>query len=141
MFGIQCPYCQCQITLQDAGTKRLAAALMWFCIGGLAVASVARLLLPAITPPPPDAEAARQIRQSNPDDPAKAEELVAQRQVRDRQDWLDRLSPLERRILDLRTGLGAAIIVFLCVGIPSAILALSIRPEPLQKRPPPTIDH
>jgi hypothetical protein len=137
MSGIQCPYCQCEITLVDAGTRRLARAALWFCLGAMFVGGLGRGLLPALSPPATDPQWVSDLRQTHKNDPAKAEDLIAKREASDRNDWVGRLSPTEKAALQLRTTLGAICIMALCVGVPCAILAMAIHEEPQQKRPPP----
>ena len=135
--SLQCPYCQCELTLQDGGTKRLARAAIWFCLGALVVAAAARAFLPTFEPPAPDPAWVAETRRANKDDPAKADDLIAKERVRVEGRWVQGLSDEQKSVLNLRTALGAAIIVLLCVGVPAAILFVIIRPEPIQKRPPP----
>ena len=137
MSGIQCPSCQCEITLLEAGIKRFARAALWFCLGAVFVGGLGRGLLPALSPPPTDPQWIGDVRQTHKNDPAKAKELIARREASDRNDWQGRLSPTEKAALQLRTAMGAVCIVSLCVGLPCAILAMTIHEEPQQKRPPP----
>jgi len=141
MPDMQCPFCQCEITLRDAGTQRLARAMTWFCLGAAVVAAAARVLLPTFEPPPLDSAWVEETRRANKDAPGKADDLIAKHKASEENKWVVGLSPAERRVLDVRTALGAAIVVLLCVGVPAALLALIIHPEPIQKRPPPGIDH
>ena len=136
MSSIQCPNCQCEISLGDRLIKRLAAAATWACAGGLLAAIIVGLGLPKVGPPPLDARWAEQVRSDNKDDPKKAERLIAKQQADDYNDWLAHMPALDRGVYQASYTVKAVGVVLLCIGIPAGVLAVSIRPEPLQKRPP-----
>jgi hypothetical protein len=135
MASFQCPNCQCEVLLTDASAKRLAAGAAWFCLGGFLAAVAAGATLPHVGPKAPDADWAAQVREAHKDDPGKADELIRQRQADDEQDWRKRMTPVERGVFETKALVRAAGILALCMGIPAAILALSIKPNAVQKRP------
>ena len=137
MSGFQCPNCQCQISLGDRRVKHIAAAAMWFSLGGLLAAVIASMGLPKVGPRPLDPKWMEQVRASHKESPAEANELIAKRQADEEKDWQEHMSVIERGVLDVGQTAKAIAIVLLCLGIPAAVLAISIRPEPMQVRPPP----
>lgn len=136
MADMRCPYCQCEISLVDRLLKRVTRATMWLCLGGFIGISAAGFDLPAVGPKPPDAEWVRQVRAEHKDDPAKAAEIIRKEEDDNEKDWEKHMSATDRAIVDTRSAVGGLRILLLCFGIPSAILTLVIRPEPVQKRPP-----
>ena len=66
----------------------------------------------------------------------KADSLIAKRQADDFNDWRDHLPAMDRGVYDAGRTLKAVGVVLLCIGVPAGILAISIRPQPVQKRPP-----
>jgi len=136
MTSFQCPNCQCEVTLTDARVKRVAASVTWLCLGGFLAAVAAGYTLPAVGPGPLDPDWVAQVRSSHKDDPGKAEDLIRQRQADDEKDWRKKRTAIEQGIVDVKATVRAIGIVSLCMGVPAAILALSIRPNPIQKRPP-----
>jgi hypothetical protein len=137
MASFQCPNCQCEIALGDARLKRLSAALAWACLGGLLVVLAASLGLPHVGPTPLDSAWVAEVRSSHPGSPGEAEAIIRQRQADDAKAWQAHMPSLDREIVELGKTIRAIGILLVCVGIPSAILAISIRPEPAQLRPPP----
>jgi hypothetical protein len=136
MARFQCPNCQCEITLGDARVKRLAAAMTWACLGGLLVVLAAGFSLPHVGPAPLDPAWVEDVRSSHPDKPADADEIIRRRVADDEKAWQAHMPSLDREIVELGKMIRAMGIVLLLVGIPSAVLAISIRPEPAQSRPP-----
>ena len=136
MTTFRCPNCQCEVSLTEARAKRLAAGVAWFCLGGFLAAVAAGDTLPHVGASPPDADWVAQVRESHKDDPGQAEELIRQRQADDEQDWLRRMSPVERGVFETKALVQTAGILSLCMGIPAAVLAFSIKSDAVQKRPP-----
>ena len=134
---LDCPNCQCRIRLTDGSLKRLAVVTSWVCLGGLAVAVVAGLLVPKVGPPATDPNWVQQTRAAFAGDDANAEKAVRQREKDNYEDWQKHMPPLERSVYELAGAVKAAAIVLICLLVPSAILAITIRPEPVQSRPPP----
>ena len=136
MSNIQCPNCQCEISLGDRTIKRLSVAVTWVCAGGLLAALIVGLSLPKVGPPPLDQRWAEETRAAHKDNPAEAEKLIAKRQADDLDDWQAHMPALDRGVRQANYAAKAVGVVLLCLGIPAGVLAVSIRPEPLQKRPP-----
>ena len=136
MADMRCPYCQCEIALVDGLLKRTTRAAMWLCLGGFLAVLAAGFDLPALGPKPLDPNWVSQVRSANKDDPAKAEQIIRKEEDDNKKDWEKHMSATDRAIVDTRSALRGLRILLLCVGIPSAILTLVIRPEPVQKRPP-----
>jgi hypothetical protein len=136
MSSIQCPNCQCEISLGDRLVKRLAAAATWICAGGLLAALIVGFGLPKVGPPPLDQRWADEVRSAHKDRPQEAERLIAQRQAGAYNDWYAHMPALDRGVYEVSYTVKAIGVVLLCIGIPAGVLAVSIRPEPLQKRPP-----
>ena len=136
MSSIRCPNCQCEISLGDRLIQRLAAAATWACAGGLIAVLIVGFALPSVRAPAPDQRWAEEVRSAHKDKPQEAERLIAKRQADDYNDWLAHMPALDRGVYEVSYTVKAIGVVFLCIGIPAGVLAISIRPEPLQKHPP-----